>query len=100
MKMSNIEHLYFVIYDISNPKRGRRVFQIAQGYGEWVQLSVFQCRLSPIRRAELIADLDNAICHKEDHVLIVDIGPAAVKPKVVSLGKQVFSPVERESLII
>ena len=98
--MGNTEHLYFVIYDIADPKRGRRVFRIAQGYGEWVQLSVFQCRLSAIRRAELIADLDSAIHHKEDHVLIVDIGPAAVKPKVVSLGRQDFSPVERESLII
>ena len=98
--MSNTEHLYFVIYDISDPKRGRRIFRIVQGYGEWVQLSVFQCRMSAMRCAELIADLDNAIHHKEDHVLIVDIGPAAAKPKVVSLGKQDFSPIERESVII
>lgn len=99
--MSSAEHLYFVIYDISCPKRGRRVFRIAQGYGEWLQLSVFQCRLSAVRCAEMIADLDGAIHHEEDHVLIVDIGPeATVKPKVVSLGKQGFSPVERESLII
>ena len=98
--MSNTERLYFVIYDIADSKRGRRVFRIVQGYGEWVQLSVFQCRLSAIQCAELTADLDGAICHKEDHVLIVDIGPITVKPKVVSLGKQAFSPVERESLII
>ena len=98
--MSNTEHLYFVIYDISDPKRGRRVFQILQGYGEWAQLSVFQCRLSEMRCAELIADLDNAIHHEEDHVLILNIGPATIKPKVVSLGKQGFSPVERKPQII
>ena len=99
--MSNTERLYFVIYDISGPKRWRRVFRIMQGYGEWLQLSVFQCRLSPIRRAELVADLEKVINNEEDHVLIVDIGPeSTVKPKVVSLGKQGFSPVEREPLII
>lgn len=40
------EHLYIVTYDIRDPKRWRRVFKIMNGYGEWVQLSVFQCRMS------------------------------------------------------
>ena len=99
--MNNTERLYFVIYDISAPKRWRRVYKTMLGYGEWVQLSVFQCRLSATRRAELLSDLEGVIHHEEDHVLIVDVGPeAAVKPKVVSLGKRGFSPVERQSLII
>ncbi|MFW6094301.1 MAG: CRISPR-associated endonuclease Cas2 [Pseudomonadota bacterium] len=99
--MAADERLYFVVYDISNPKRWRGVFKTMHGYGEWVQLSVFQCRLSPMRHAELIADLDLLIHHDEDHVVIVDVGQADnVDPKIVSLGKKPFRPVEREPLVI
>ena len=41
------ERLYFVAYDIADAKRWRSVFKTMHGYGEWVQLSVFQCRLTP-----------------------------------------------------
>lgn len=94
------EHLYVVTYDISDPKRWRRVFKLMHGYGEWLQLSVFQCRMSRKRHAELIALLDGIINHKDDHIVMLDLGPAsAVKPKVVSLGKE-FLPVEREPTIV
>jgi hypothetical protein len=52
------ERLYVVAYDIGHPKRWRRVFKLMHGYGRWLQLSVFQCRLSARRRAELAARLD------------------------------------------
>ena len=45
------------------------------GYGEWVQLSVFQCRLSRRRRVELKLALGEIIDHAEDHVVILDLGP-------------------------
>ncbi|HFQ14219.1 MAG TPA: CRISPR-associated endonuclease Cas2 [Gammaproteobacteria bacterium] len=94
------EHLYIVAYDISDPRRWRRVFRLMKGYGEWLQLSVFQCRLSRKRHAELIALLDNILHHKEDHVLLINIGPAEkVAPRVVSLGKN-FEPVQREPVIV
>ena len=47
------ERLYIVTYDISDDRRWRRVFKLMRGYGRWLQLSVFQCRLSAQRRAEL-----------------------------------------------
>ena len=40
------ERLYIVAYDIADPKRWRRVFKVMKGYGHWLQLSVFQCRLT------------------------------------------------------
>lgn len=99
--MATDERLYFVVYDISDPRRWRSVFRTMHGYGEWVQLSVFQCRLTRVRHAELIADLDNTIHHDEDHVVIIDLGEAdKVKPRVVSLGKRSFSPVAREPIIV
>lgn len=94
------EHLYVVTYDISDPKRWRRVFNVMNGYGEWLQLSVFQCRLNRQRHAELVALLDGMIHHAEDHVLFMDVGPADyVVPRVVSLGKD-FQPLAREPIVV
>lgn len=94
------EHLYLVTYDIADQKRWRRVFKLMNGFGDWLQLSVFQCRLSLQRHAELVALLDGIIHHKEDHVLFVDVGPAdRVVPRVVSLGKE-FTPIRREPVIV
>lgn len=95
------ERLYLVAYDIGEPRRWRAVFKLMHGYGEWAQLSVFQCRLSPRRHAEMIATLDQIIHHADDHVLVIDIGLAErVDPKVVSLGKRSFEPVAREAVIV
>lgn len=94
------EHLYIVAYDISDPKRWRRIFRIMKGYGEWVQLSLFQCRLTHRRHAELVAMLDEIIHHKEDHVVLMDMGKAdGIRPRVVSLGKN-FEPVVRQPTIV
>lgn len=96
----NDEHLYVVTYDVGDTKRWRAVFKLMNGYGEWLQLSVFQCRLTRQRHAELIATLDLIIHHKDDHVILVDLGPAErVEPRVVSLGKA-FAPIEREPIIV
>jgi CRISPR-associated protein Cas2 len=95
------EHLYIVTYDIGDPKRWRAVFKLMNGYGEWVQLSVFQCRLSRRRHADMIATLDEIVSSKDDHVVIVDLGAAEnVVPRVVSLGKRTFEPVKREPVIV
>ena len=99
--MATDERLYVVVYDISDSKRWRAIFKTMHGYGEWVQLSVFQCRLTPVRHAELIADIDRLIHHDEDHVVIMDIGPAdRVQPRVVSLGSRPFTPIEHTPTIV
>jgi CRISPR-associated protein Cas2 len=94
------EHLYIVTYDIADPKRWRRVFRLMEGFGEWLQLSVFQCRLTAQRHAELIALLDGIIHHDHDHIILMDVGLAdQVAPRVVSLGKT-YEPLERGPVII
>jgi CRISPR-associated protein Cas2 len=70
------ERLYIITYDISDDRRWRRVFKLMKGYGRWLQLSVFQCRLSAQRRAELARRLEETIHGRDDHVLILDLGPA------------------------
>ncbi|HWP94780.1 MAG TPA: CRISPR-associated endonuclease Cas2 [Gammaproteobacteria bacterium] len=94
------EHLYIVAYDIGDPKRWRAVFRLMNGYGEWIQLSVFQCRLSRQRHAELVATLDQIIHHKEDHVIFVDVGLAeSSRLRVISLGRE-FKPIERQAVVV
>lgn len=94
------EHVYLVCYDIRDPKRWRRVYRLMKGYGEWVQLSVFQCRHGAQRHAEMLQLLDSAIKASEDHVLVIDIGPAhSVDPRFHSIGKT-FDLMERGPVII
>jgi CRISPR-associated protein Cas2 len=94
------ENLYIVAYDISDQRRWRRVFRLMNGYGEWVQLSVFQCRLSRRRRIELKFALGEIIDHAQDHVVILDLGPAeGIRPRVDSLGKP-FTVVARGPVIV
>lgn len=98
--MARYERVYIVTYDIADPKRGRRVFKAMQAYGRWLQLSVFQCRLTPRRRVALAMRLEREIKPNEDHVLILDIGPAdEVDPRVESLGKR-FEVIPREPMVI
>jgi CRISPR-associated protein Cas2 len=68
-----------------------------KGCGEWVQLSVFQCRLTPKQQAELVYFLDGIIHHSEDHIVVMDLGFADhVSPRVVSLGKAELQAIEHE----
>ena len=94
------ERLYIVTYDIANQRRWRRVFKAMHGYGEWLQLSVFQCRLTRRRRAELETRLRELVKNGEDHVLLVDVGPAdKIDLAVASIGKS-FSKMERQATVI
>ena len=94
------ERLFIVTYDIADQKRWRRVFKTMHGYGEWSQLSVFQCRLSRRRRAELETRLRELVKHGEDHVLLIDVGPAdKVELAIESIGKK-FSQIERRAVVI
>jgi CRISPR-associated protein Cas2 len=94
------ERLYIVTYDISDDRRWRRVFKLMHGYGRWLQLSVFQCRLSARRRVEMARRIEELIHAREDHVLILDLGPAdKVDPRVESLGKT-FDSVKRAAVVI
>ena len=96
----NDERTYIVTYDISDNRRWRRVFKTMNGFGEWLQLSVFQCRLSRRRRAELETQLRELIKAGEDHVLVIDIGLAGkTDVAVTSIGKT-FSVIERQATVV
>jgi len=66
---------YLVCYDISDPKRLRRVNKVLKGYGEAWQFSVFFCVLKDIDRIRLQSDLEKQMNQKEDQAMILDLGP-------------------------
>ncbi len=85
-----MRRLYLVTYDISDPRRLRRVFKTMRGFGAHLQLSVFQCDLTQMARVEMQAALEEIIHHEEDKVLIIDLGPAEARSVqgIQALGRQ------------
>ncbi len=95
------EHLYIVTYDIADEKRWRAIFKLMHGYGEWQQLSVFQCRLTRSRHIELTHQLGKLISLSEDHVMVFDVGPADnVQLRINSIGKRSFGRLDRVPVIV
>jgi CRISPR-associated protein Cas2 len=92
---------YIVSYDISDPKRLRRVYKTMLGFGEHLQLSVFRCELSKRELVELRAKLSRAVHHEEDQVLFVDIGPVDGRGagSIAYLGRA-YSPPERRAIVL
>ena len=80
---------YYVTYDICDPRRLRKVFQILKGIGEHVQLSVFSCDVSPRQLEALRLRLVEVILPSEDQVLFIDLGPTdgAATSRVTALGR-------------
>jgi CRISPR-associated protein Cas2 len=94
---------YIVSYDISDPKRLRQVHKTMLGYGEPLQYSVFCCDLAPAARIMLIADLSQIIDHREDQIMLIDIGPAEGRGKqsIETVGRAMNKErLERRSVIV
>lgn len=67
---------YLVMYDISDPKRLRRVHDVVKGHGHSLQYSVFVCDLSSIQLIGLKWQLGDEIDHTADSIAILDLGDA------------------------
>ena len=95
------QRAWLIAYDISDPKRLRRVFRICRAYGDHLQYSVFRAELTAKARASLVADLDAVVHHSEDQVLLVDLGPSTGRSQnaIVAIGKPYTHP-ERHVLVI
>ncbi len=84
---------YIVSYDISDPKRLRRVFKTLRNWGDHLQYSVFECQLNRTDLVRLRAQLTEIIHHDDDQVLFVDLGPSEGRgDRVISaMGKPYIS---------
>ncbi len=80
---------WIVCYDVRCPKRWRLIYKLMRGYGDHVQLSVFRCVLSPREAAELRLRIEDVANKQEDHILLIDLGPAEGRGDrvTISIGK-------------
>jgi CRISPR-associated protein Cas2 len=93
--------VYIVTYDISDPKRLKQVFKLMLGYGDHLQLSVFECELNARELVELRHALGQLIHHDQDQVLFVDVGPIEGRgaDSISSLGRPYSDP-ERMAIVV
>lgn len=96
-----MRHCFVVSYDVSCPKRWRRIYRLMRGWGDHIQFSVFRCELSPRELVELRAGLGRLIHDKEDQVLFVDVGPIEGRGSTAirAIGKTYVSP-ERRAVVV
>lgn len=94
---------YLVSYDISEPKRWRKVYRALRGFGDAVHYSVFSCDLSPVERVMLTSKLTGLIHHEEDRVMIAYLGPVdgRVKERLEVMGRPgQTGPLERIAVVV
>jgi CRISPR-associated protein Cas2 len=68
--------LYLIAYDVSSPKRWRRVQKAVRRLCRRSQLSVFVCRGTAARLARLETALRREMDLAEDRLMVLDLGPA------------------------
>ncbi len=86
--------LFLVAYDVRNARRLRRIHKKLQGFGQALQFSVFQCELTQTEKQLLLGAVSEIIHHKEDRVLIVNMGRRKGRADRVieTLGRQELPP--------
>ena len=66
---------YLVAYDISSPKRWRRVVSELKRVGERKQLSIFFVVATPGRASRLHTRLQSLIDPETDRLMVINLGP-------------------------
>src|SRR5216110_936328 len=64
---------YVICYDITEPKRWRKVYKKLNGYGRRLQYSIFRCRLTRRQIEKLRWELEGMLDASEDRLLILSI---------------------------
>lgn len=63
---------YVICYDITEPKRWRKVYKRLHGYGRRLQYSIFRCRLTKLEMEKLRWELEKDLT-AEDKLLILNV---------------------------
>lgn len=70
--MSETKLWYIICYDITEPKRWRRVYKKLHGYGRRLQYSIFRCRLTARQMERLRWELEKMLT-ADDSLLILSL---------------------------
>ena len=78
-------------YDIAETdgpgaSRLRRIAEVCERYGQRVQFSVFQFRLSPAKLARLIGEVEDVIDRQDDSVIVYRF-PGRIDEAATHLGR-------------
>lgn len=90
---------YIVAYDISDPKRLRKVATCCEDFGVRKQLSVFLCRLSATDFVRLRSRLYDLIKLDEDQVLFIPLCAKCVG-QIEAMGRPTEAHDARDVLIV
>lgn len=72
--------------DAEGGRRLRRIAEVCERYGQRVQLSVFECRVSSTRLARLIGEIEDVIDANADSVLVYRF-PGRIQDATERLGR-------------
>jgi CRISPR-associated protein Cas2 len=78
--------LVLVVYDIPDDRRRTKLATFLEGYGERVQLSVFECFLSLEEMRKLHQKVQRRVKPKEDHVRFYWITEDSVRQVLIIGG--------------
>jgi CRISPR-associated protein Cas2 len=90
---------YIVAYDISDPKRLRRVAQCCEDFGYRKQFSVFLCRLSATDFVRLRSRLYDIIDPGDDQVLFIPLCGKCVN-QIESIGRPTEAADAKDTVIV
>ncbi len=90
---------YIVCYDISDPKRLRKVATACQDFGVRKQYSVFLCRLSATDFVRLRSRLYDLIHLEEDQVLFIPLCGKCVN-QIEALGRPTESHDAKDVVVV
>jgi CRISPR-associated protein Cas2 len=90
---------WLVCYDISDPKRLRKVASACEDFGERKQYSVFLCRLSPTQFQRLRARLYELIHKEQDQVLFLPVCASCVN-KMEAMGREMEAVDARDVVVV
>ena len=77
---------YLIAYDISNPKRLRKVIKIMEAYGQRLQYSVFLCDLSGVELVRWQGEILGVVHTHQDSVVTIDLGAHGASAEIKTLG--------------
>jgi len=90
---------YMVCYDISDPKRLRKVARACEDYGYRKQLSVFLCRLGTTQYVKLRTRLYDIIDLGADQVLFIPLCPRCVAG-MEAMGRPTDPPEKNDVVMV
>ena len=90
---------WIAAYDISDPKRLRKVARVCEDFAYRKQLWVFLCRLSATEFVRLRTRQYDCINLDEDQILLVPICTQCVS-KIEAIGRPTDPPEARDSVVV